>query len=297
MTVCYNTKSAIQTVCSSGGTSDSVVIEWWTSLCGAKTGACVQWLDCSHEVSGFSGLCRSPGSASDKKSTLGKPRKSPVRDWRQALEKICALHPPAHAAAAAGDDSKDSAGPQRHKNEQLFQKCSWMSRCWRKCTMSEQADGFRRRTTSCSCLWQTYRTSRWILHLPTSLPFSARSDVSLSPRSSPSDWLGAGVHGHLFQTPWVSYMVSVTLQLARWILYTVGRSEYDSAFVLLKFRAPTPNFWDDKDPSMMQKELFYPCSLLYRSPLSCFWLSSAAMPVVSPCFPHFFHCCLRIRYF
>ena len=35
----------------------------------AKTGACVQWLDCSHEFSGFSGLCRSPGSASDKKKT------------------------------------------------------------------------------------------------------------------------------------------------------------------------------------------------------------------------------------
>ena len=36
MTVCYNTKTAIQTVWSSGGTSDSVVIEWWTSLCDAK---------------------------------------------------------------------------------------------------------------------------------------------------------------------------------------------------------------------------------------------------------------------
>ena len=72
MTVCYNIKTAIQTVWNGGGTSDSVVIDWWTSLCDAKTGACVQWLDCSHEVSGFSGLCRSPGSASEKKkSTLG----------------------------------------------------------------------------------------------------------------------------------------------------------------------------------------------------------------------------------
>ena len=41
---------------------------------------------------------------------------------RPVLEKICAHHPPAHADAAAGADSKDSAGPQRHKNEQLFQK-------------------------------------------------------------------------------------------------------------------------------------------------------------------------------
>ena len=89
--LCYNIKTAIQTVWNSGGTSDSVVIDWWTSLCDAKAGACVQWLDCSHEVSGFSGLCRSPESASDKKSPT---------------------------------QSKDSAGPQRHKNEQLFQKCS-----------------------------------------------------------------------------------------------------------------------------------------------------------------------------
>ena len=71
MTVCYNIKTAIQTVWNSGGTSGSVVVDWWTSLCDAKTGACVQLLDCSHEVSGFAGWCRSPGSASDKKSTLG----------------------------------------------------------------------------------------------------------------------------------------------------------------------------------------------------------------------------------
>ena len=77
MTVCYNTKTAIQTVWSSGGSSDSVVIEWWTSLCDAKTGACVQWLDCSHEVSGFSGLCQSPVSASDKKSTLRAHQMAP----------------------------------------------------------------------------------------------------------------------------------------------------------------------------------------------------------------------------
>ena len=117
----YNTKTAIQTVWCGGGTSDSVVIVWWTSLCDANTGACVQWLDCFHEVSGFSLLRQSPGSPSDKKihagsssndHLLGKTRKSPVRDWRHA--------PPAHADAAAGADSKYSAGPQRHKNEQFF---------------------------------------------------------------------------------------------------------------------------------------------------------------------------------
>ena len=41
VTVCYNTKTAIQTVWSRGGSSDSVVTERWTSLCDAKTGACV----------------------------------------------------------------------------------------------------------------------------------------------------------------------------------------------------------------------------------------------------------------
>ena len=36
---------------------------------------------------------------------------------------------------------------------------------------------------------------------------------------------------------------------------------------------------------MTQHELFCPCSLLHRSLLSCFWLSSAAMPGFSPVFP------------
>ena len=38
MTVCYNIKTAIQTVWNSESTSDSVVFEWWSSLCDAKTG-------------------------------------------------------------------------------------------------------------------------------------------------------------------------------------------------------------------------------------------------------------------
>ena len=52
--VFYNAKHSM----SSGGSSDSVVIQWQTSLCGA--------LYCSYEICGFSGLCRSPRSASDK---------------------------------------------------------------------------------------------------------------------------------------------------------------------------------------------------------------------------------------
>ena len=116
MTVCYNIKTAIQTVWSGGGTSDSVVIGWWTSLCDAKTGACVQ---CAGLISRSFRIFRivpesrisvgqkiHAGSSSNG-HLLGKPRKSLVRDWRQSLEKICAHHPPAHADAAAGADSKD----------------------------------------------------------------------------------------------------------------------------------------------------------------------------------------------
>ena len=60
------------------------MIEWWTSLCVHRQALVLQWLDCSHEVSGFSGLCRSPGSASDKKSTLGAHRREVVHCLCQA---------------------------------------------------------------------------------------------------------------------------------------------------------------------------------------------------------------------
>ena len=131
MTVCHNIKTAIQTVWSSGGTSDSVVIEWWTSLCDAKTGrlcSVAGLLSRSFRIfrivpeSRVSVGQKIHAGSSSNGHLLGKPRKSPVRDWRQALEKICAHRPPAHADAAAGADSKDSTGPQRHKNEHLFQE-------------------------------------------------------------------------------------------------------------------------------------------------------------------------------
>ena len=60
---------------------------------------------------------------------------------------------------------------------------------------------------------------------------------------------------------------------------------------------PTANSWDDRDPLMTKNELFSPHSLLQRSPLFCFWLSSAAMPVFSGFFLFFFHCCLCIWHF
>ena len=66
-----------------------------------------------------------------------------------------------------------------------------------------------------------------------------------------------------------------------WIILHDVTTEYDSAFVLLKFDAPTLNSWDGRGPSMTRHELFCLYSLLHRSPLSCFWLSSAAMPVFS----------------
>ena len=58
--------------------------------------------------------------------------------------------------------------------------------------------------------------------------------------------------------------------------------------------APTLNSWNNKGPLMTRNELFCPYYLLHRSLLSCFWLSSAAVPEFSPVFPLFFHCCLCI---
>ena len=48
---------------------------------------------------------------------------------------------------------------------------------------------------------------------------------------------------------------------------------------------------------MTQNELFCPYSLLLGPLLSCFRLSSAAMPGFLQCFQFFLHCCLCILYF
>ena len=42
-------------------------------------------------------------------------------------------------------------------------------------------------------------------------------------------------------------------------------SEFDSTVVFFGALAPTPNFWDDKDPSMTQNEFVYLHSLLHWS--------------------------------
>ena len=99
MTVCYNTKTAIRTVWSSGGTSDSVVIEWWTSRVMQRQ---------APVFSGWIALTKFP-DLRDCEGVLGKRRTKNPRweliKWplagetkeessRPALEKICAHHPP-----------------------------------------------------------------------------------------------------------------------------------------------------------------------------------------------------------
>ena len=54
---------------------------------------------------------------------------------------------------------------------------------------------------------------------------------------------------------------------------------------IFEIEVPAPNSWDDRDLSVTQNELSCLLSLLQRSPLFCFWPSSAAIPVFSPIFP------------
>ena len=76
--------------------------------------------------------------------------------------------------------------------------------------------------------------------------------------------------------------------------FTMSPRSTTLPFILLKNDVPTPNSWNDRDPSMTRHELFYPCSLLLRSPLCCFWLLWAAMPAFCQSVPIIFHCCLCI---
>ena len=54
---------------------------------------------------------------------------------------------------------------------------------------------------------------------------------------------------------------------------------------------PIQQFSNDRCPSVKQNELLRPSSLLHRSPLSYFWLSSGPTPESFPVHPLFFHCC------
>ena len=71
-----------------------------------------------------------------------------------------------------------------------------------------------------------------------------------------------------------------------WIVFHNITSEYNSTFVFLVFCLQFSIF-QMTCPLMMQNELLCPTSLLHRSPLSCFWLSSAVMLEYSPVFPFF----------
>ena len=96
----------------------------------------------------------------------------------------------------------------------------------------------------------------------------------------------------LKQYPWLLQLSSVTQRnLALWILHK--RTNHllhcylgvQLGLCIFEIEALTPNSWDDKDPSKTKNELFCPYSLLLRSPLFCFWLLSAPMPVSFPIFP------------
>ena len=75
--------------------------------------------------------------------------------------------------------------------------------------------------------------------------------------------------------------------LAQWTLHTILNHlsqchlGIQLDLYIVETVAPTPNSWDDRDPSMTQNELFYPYSLPPRSLLSCFWLVSCHAGIVS----------------
>ena len=85
--------------------------------------------------------------------------------------------------------------------------------------------------------------------------------------------------------------------LVQWILHRIPNhlSQYHLGvqFDLCFFGALSPirHFSNDRCPSMKRSELLRPSSLLHRSPLSCFWLSSGSTPKSFPIFPFLIHCC------
>ena len=227
MTVCYNTKIAIQTYWSSGGTSDSVVIVWWTSQCDAKTGACVQWLDCSHEVSGFFRIVpESRVSVGQNKSTLGahqlatcweNPGRVQYRTGGRRSRKFGrSTRPPTQMQPQA----------QTARTQQV-RSATRMSSCFRsdpECRDVDASAPCQSRLTDSKANDVVQLPVTDVQNEPMDTPFADVTSVlsqvrcfayatqlfhrltrrrsQRSPRSS-------------FQTPWVSYMVSVTLQFAR----------------------------------------------------------------------------------
>ena len=85
--------------------------------------------------------------------------------------------------------------------------------------------------------------------------------------------------------PWLLLLSFVMLMiLVQWILHKIlnGLSQYHLGVQLdlCIFCAlpPIQHFSNDRCPSVTQNEHFCPYSLLLRSPLFCFWLSSGSMP-------------------
>ena len=124
MTVCYNTKTAIQTVWSSGGTSDSVVIEWWTSLCDAKTGACIRWLVALTKIPDFPDCAGVPGQRRTKNPRwelikwplAGKTQEESSTGLEAgARENLRSTHPPTQMQPQA-QTARTQRGPQRRKS-------------------------------------------------------------------------------------------------------------------------------------------------------------------------------------
>ena len=91
--------------------------------------------------------------------------------------------------------------------------------------------------------------------------------------------------------------------LVQWILHTILNRllQYHLSVQLdlciFGALSPIRHSSNDRCPSVTQKELLRPSSLLHRSPLSCFWLSSGSTPKISQFFPFLVHCCFRCRNF
>ena len=92
---------------------------------------------------------------------------------------------------------------------------------------------------------------------------------------------------------WISLFSEYCIR--SWVVFYNITSEYNSTFLFLVLCLQFSIFSNDICPSMKRNEFFRPSSLLHRSPLSYFWLSSDSTPKFSPLFPFLVHCCLCCR--
>ena len=104
--------------------------------------------------------------------------------------------------------------------------------------------------------------------------------------------------------PWLLPLSFVMLMiLVLWIMHkTLNRLSQCHLGVQLDLcifgaLSPIQHFSNDICPSVRRNELLRPSSLLHRSPLSYFWLSSGSTPKSFPIFPVLIHCCLCCKNF